>query len=146
MRMAEYGASGGLAADRELAARCREGDLAAFKELYMARAAPLLRMCVALLHDRHDAEDAMQLAFARAFEIIDTYNGTCLLSTWLQSVAFGVIRNLQRSRRRRSRLVAAVAAEAPSQSSAHEIERTVAAQRALTVVQRALEKLPEEQR
>jgi len=38
------------------------------------------------LHDEHDAQDAVQEAFASAFRALDKFNGDALFSTWLHRI------------------------------------------------------------
>ena len=56
--------------DRALVERCQAGDAAAFGNLYVCYYERLLRFCLRRLNDRHEAEDAAQEAFARAWKAL----------------------------------------------------------------------------
>ena len=57
-----------LERDRALVERCQAGDTTAFGNLYVRYYERLLCFCLRRLNDRHDAEDAAQEAFARAWK------------------------------------------------------------------------------
>ena len=61
--------------DRILVERCQAGDAGAFGSLYARYYERLLRFCLRRLHDRHEAEDAAQEAFARAWKALPNFAG-----------------------------------------------------------------------
>lgn len=65
-------------------ARVALGDRAAFSSLYDATSAKLFGVCLRILNDRAEAEDALQDAFVRIWQKADTYavNGYSPM-TWL---------------------------------------------------------------
>ena len=62
-----------LGRDRALVERCQAGDTAAFGNLYARYYERLLRFCLRRLNDRHEAEDAAQEAFARAWKALPRF-------------------------------------------------------------------------
>ena len=83
-------------------ARIALGDRAAFAALYDATSAKLLGICLRVLQDRAQAEDALQDVYVRIWHKADLYKANGLSPmTWLITVA----RNLaiDRLRARRSR-------------------------------------------
>lgn len=56
---------------------------------------PLIRrVCLSLLRNESDAEDATQDTFARALSRVDQYRGQASVSTWLCSIAQSICLNL----------------------------------------------------
>ncbi len=45
------------------------------------------RFCMSLCHDEQTAEELMQETFYRAYRTIHRYDGTCLMTTWLFTIA-----------------------------------------------------------
>ena len=64
----------GLCDDVDLE-RCQSGDSAAFGNLYARYYDRLLRFCLRRLNDHHEAEDAAQEAFARAWKALPRFGG-----------------------------------------------------------------------
>ncbi len=71
-----------------LIARVALGDRAAFAALYDATSAKLFGICLRVLADRHEAEDALQEVFVRVWDKADRYaaNGLSPM-TWLITIA-----------------------------------------------------------
>lgn len=76
-------------------------DRAAFAEAFDEHAARLSRVAYLMLHDQAAAEDAVQEAFARAWERRAEFRGDADRLTWLYSILLNVCRMaLRRSRPR----------------------------------------------
>jgi len=88
----------------ELVHRCRQGELAAFTELFRRYEGQVYRLAVAVLRDEQDAEDAVQDTFLRVFERIKGYRGESSLKTWLTAVAVNCCRDKLRRRKVRRAL------------------------------------------
>ena len=86
-------------ADGELAARVAAGDPLAFEVLMRKHNRMLYRVARAVLRDDAEAEDALQLAYLRAYQAIGSYRGDSKLSTWLTRIV--VNESLMRVRKRR---------------------------------------------
>jgi RNA polymerase sigma-70 factor (ECF subfamily) len=86
--------------------RCRQGDAAAFAELFDRYQARVFGLCLTVLRDEQEAEDVVQDVFVRLFERIGAYRGDAAFSTWLTAVAVNRCRD--RLRRRKLRRAFAV--------------------------------------
>src|SRR5262245_15670521 len=85
-----------------LVQRCREGDLAAFEEMYRAHAGRLFSVACRLLGNATDAEDLLQEIFMSAHRKLDTFRGESALGTWLYRLATNLCLDHLRSRSGRS--------------------------------------------
>ncbi len=85
------------ARDRDLVALAQAGDRTAFNRLVLAHQNRILTLCVRLLGDRHDGEDAAQEAFVKAYRGLKRFKGEAMFSTWLYRIAVNACRNRRRS-------------------------------------------------
>ncbi|MHB8438019.1 MAG: RNA polymerase sigma factor [Acidimicrobiales bacterium] len=86
--------------DADLAARCVTGDTEAFADLYRRYQARLHRVCARRLRDPHEASDAVQETFARAWRALPRYDGSWRLYPWLRTIAGNVCTDVIRRRMR----------------------------------------------
>ena len=86
--------------DRALVERCQAGDSAAFGNLYARYYERLLRFCLRRLNDRHEAEDATQEAFARAWKALPRFAGDRRFYPWLTVIAGNICTDMLRRRSR----------------------------------------------
>jgi RNA polymerase sigma-70 factor, ECF subfamily len=86
--------------DRALVERCQKGDSAAFGNLYARYYDRLLRFCLRRLNDRHEAEDAAQEAFARAWKALPNFAGERRFYPWLTVIAGNICTDMLRRRSR----------------------------------------------
>jgi RNA polymerase sigma-70 factor (ECF subfamily) len=86
--------------DRALVERCQAGDSAAFGNLYARYYERLLRFCLRRLNDRHEAEDAAQEAFARAWKALPRFAGDKRFYPWLTVIAGNICTDMLRRRSR----------------------------------------------
>jgi RNA polymerase sigma-70 factor (ECF subfamily) len=86
--------------DRALVERCQAGDSAAFGNLYARYYERLLRFCQRRLNDRHEAEDAAQEAFARAWKALPNFAGERRFYPWLTVIAGNICTDMLRRRSR----------------------------------------------
>jgi RNA polymerase sigma-70 factor (ECF subfamily) len=83
--------------DAQLLQRARAGDRAAFEALVGLLVEPACQLAHAVLHDWHEAEDAVQEAFFKAWRAIGRLRGdTTEIRPWLLTI----VANEARSRRR----------------------------------------------
>jgi len=75
------------AADLELAQRCRDGDAAAFEELYRTHSARLYNLLFRMAGSAQDAEDLLQEVFLHAYRKLASFRGDSSLGTWLYRLA-----------------------------------------------------------
>ena len=81
--------------DRDLVARCREGDRMAEDELYRRYAAKIYTLCRRYLRDDEDAKDLMHDALIKALEKIDSFNysGDGSLYAWIRQITINMAVN-----------------------------------------------------
>ena len=99
---ASAGAAAGRAAELNLVARCRGGELGAFEELYQAHSGRLFSLAVRMLGNPADAEDQLQEIFLSAHRKLDSFRGDSALGTWLYRLAMNQILDHVRSRAART--------------------------------------------
>jgi RNA polymerase sigma-70 factor (ECF subfamily) len=75
------------------------GDRDAFRVLVDRESTSVVRACLRVLGDLHDAEDAAQEAFVTAFRSLDTWRGEGTFGAWIARIAVRVALR-QASRRR----------------------------------------------
>lgn len=88
--------------DLSLVARCRNGDLGAFEELYRAHAGRIYGLAYRMLGNPADAEDQLQEIFLSAHRKLETFRGEAALGTWLYRLAMNQLLDYVRSRAARS--------------------------------------------
>jgi RNA polymerase sigma-70 factor (ECF subfamily) len=89
--------------DQLLIQRVRGGDQAAFTELVETYQKPVYHLCLRMLGDPGDAEDAAQESFLRAYMQLATYDAGRSFKTWLMAIASHYC--IDRLRRKRAKLV-----------------------------------------
>lgn len=80
--------------ERELVARAKGGDFAAFQELIQAHQARIYGLARKLAGNKEDAEDIVQETFLKAVDKIDQFRGDSAFGTWLYSIALNAARAL----------------------------------------------------
>jgi RNA polymerase sigma-70 factor (ECF subfamily) len=87
--------------DKELLNQIRAGNERAFTDLYNKHRRRLLAYCFRLLQDRATAEDAVQVAFQKAYESLNSLDKPELFFYWLYSIArnevYGAIRKTRKN-------------------------------------------------
>jgi RNA polymerase sigma-70 factor (ECF subfamily) len=71
----------------EWIAQTRAGNQAAFSQIVEKYQKPVYNICYHMLRNAHEAEDAAQEVFLRAFSKLDTYDDNRQFSTWLFAIA-----------------------------------------------------------
>ncbi len=99
---AAAGAPSSRAADMALVARCRQGDLGAFEEIYRAHSGKLFSIACRMLGNPADAEDLLQEIFLSAHRKLDGFRGDSALGTWLYRLATNHCLDYLRSRAART--------------------------------------------
>jgi len=94
--------STGRAEDMALVERCRQGDLAAFEDLYRAHAGKLFSLACRMLGNPADAEDLLQEIFLSAHRKLDGFRGESALGTWLYRLGTNHCLDYLRSRAART--------------------------------------------
>ncbi|HEB65409.1 MAG TPA: sigma-70 family RNA polymerase sigma factor [Chloroflexi bacterium] len=89
-------------AERLLVSRAQQGDDGAFTQLVEAYQVPVYRLCYRMLGGNvHDAEDAAQETFLRAYKALRRYDSKRSFATWLLSIAAHHCIDITRKRRMR---------------------------------------------
>lgn len=102
----------GTRTEQELVERARGRDVAAFAELVRDHQQIAFRTAVLICGDRHEAEDAAQEAFLKAYRALPRFRAGAPLRPWLLTIVANEARNRRRSAGRRARLALTAAAEA----------------------------------
>ncbi|MCX6539062.1 MAG: RNA polymerase sigma factor [Acidobacteria bacterium] len=89
--------------DRDLAARCRRGEMVAFEELYRRHSGRLYNVAYRMTGSAADAEDLLQDVFLQVYRRIDSYRGDAALGTWLYRLAVNACLDHLRSHQGRQR-------------------------------------------
>lgn len=69
--------------DLQLVQAAKEGDIHAFDELVKRHERQMFRIAYHLLHNREDAQDAVQEAFLKAYQKLVQFQAKAKFSTWL---------------------------------------------------------------
>ena len=86
--------------DDDLLARCQRGDATALTELIRRHQDRLFRVACRVLRDPARAEDAVADAFATIWFRCATWRGDAAAGTWIDQVAYRVVLDHARARRR----------------------------------------------
>jgi RNA polymerase sigma-70 factor (ECF subfamily) len=86
--------------DEQLLSRARSGDQMAFGELCLRYTGMLKQRIFRIVRNREDAEDVLQETLLSAYRHLDTFRGTCRVSTWMTTI--GINTSLMMLRKRRS--------------------------------------------
>jgi RNA polymerase sigma-70 factor (ECF subfamily) len=87
--------------DADLVSRLQRGDADAFETLVRAHSGRLLAVARRFLANEHDAQDALQDAFIRAFRAIGSFEERAQLHTWLHRIVVNSALMKLRERRRK---------------------------------------------
>jgi RNA polymerase sigma-70 factor, ECF subfamily len=137
--------------DELLVLRAQQGDLTAFNELVERHERAVYNVCLRLLRDPTQAEDAAQDAFIRAWSAIDSFRGG-LVRPWLLRIATNRTYDILRAKARRpahslDAELYEVEPEWTSQAIAAEHPESFATRTELsTHLEKALSALPDDQR
>ena len=104
----------------DLVARARDGDEAAFAELYRAGVGRVYAVCLRMVADRAAAEALTQDVFVRAWRGLKGFRGDSAFSTWLHRLAVNTVLMERRAERRRHARVLAVEDLAEADAPARE--------------------------
>lgn len=86
--------------DGELAARTLEGQEAAFREILRRYREKILAVCLRMLRNRTEAEEAAQECFVKAYYHLSGFDRTRDLAAWLAAIAINECRDRLRQRTR----------------------------------------------
>jgi RNA polymerase sigma-70 factor, ECF subfamily len=136
--------------DEELVARALGGDSSSFNELIHRWERPIYALAYRQIGREDDARDVCQETFLRAYRALNGFRGQAKFSSWLYRIALNLCRDWLRRERRTPvvqppedvDLMDLAASREPTET----IEDRVARQDLSRLVERAMARLPEEQR
>jgi RNA polymerase sigma-70 factor (ECF subfamily) len=140
-----------MTTDEELVARSRGGDLESFNQLILRWERPIYALAYRVIGREDDARDVCQEAFLRAFRALPGFKGQAKFSSWLYRITLNLCRDWIRRQRRAP--VSQMPEDADPLEFAGEragpvesIEDLAARHEMTAVVERAMKRLPDEQR
>lgn len=83
---------------KDLLSRCKQGEQAAFKELYHLYAGAMFNISLRILNNSTDAEDVLQESFVSAFKNINQYSGSSAFGGWLKRIVINKSIDLLKTR------------------------------------------------
>lgn len=86
-------------ADWAVAQRALAGDPDAQRQLFSHDGGRLYRAAFAVLHNKEDAEDAVQDGLSKAYRSLHSFQGRSSFSTWLTRIVINSARMIRRKRR-----------------------------------------------
>ena len=136
--------------DDELVARSIGGDAESFNQLILRWERPIYALAYRVIGREEDARDVCQETFLRAFRALPGFKGQAKFSSWLYRIALNLCRDWIRRQRRTPvvqlpedvDVMELAAAREPTEA----IEDVVARHDLTRLVEKAMAKLPEEQR
>lgn len=90
----------GEMSDGELVARVSEGDDTAFREILRRYREKVLAICLRMLRNRTEAEEAAQDCFVKAYYHLESFDKSRDFSAWLAGIALNECRDRLRQRTR----------------------------------------------
>jgi RNA polymerase sigma-70 factor (ECF subfamily) len=136
--------------DEELVAKSIRGDTDSFNELILRWERPIYALAYRQIGREEDARDVCQETFLRAYRALGGFRGQAKFSSWLYRIALNLCRDWVRRERRAPIVQLPEGAEltdlAAEQEPSESIEDLVVRHDLATAVERAMKKLPEEQR
>ena len=138
-------------ADLELARCCASGDVGAVRHVVSTNNQRLFRTAWSILKSRHEAEDAVQSCYAKAFPAIGTFQGRSSLTTWLTRIAINEALARRRAQERRRKHLESEGVEVLENyreqlakgSCAPNPEAEAAREQLRSILERAIADLPE---
>jgi RNA polymerase sigma-70 factor, ECF subfamily len=136
--------------DEELVTRSIGGDHESFNQLVLRWERPIYALAYRVIGREEDARDVCQETFLRAFRALNGFRGQAKFSSWLYRIALNLCRDWVRKERRTPVVQAPEELEvlelAAVREPAASIEDLVARRELTRVVERAMARLPDEQR
>jgi RNA polymerase sigma-70 factor (ECF subfamily) len=138
--------------DQQLVERVQAGDKAAFNLLVLKYQHRVLKLVSRFVSDAAEAEDVAQEAFLKAYRALASFRGDSAFYTWLYRIAINTAKNALVSSRRRP-VDFDLDLQDPEQYDRHAKlkeadtpEGVLLTEEIRTVVERAMEQLPEDLR
>jgi RNA polymerase sigma-70 factor (ECF subfamily) len=136
--------------DEELVTRSIGGDADSFNQLVLRWERPIYALAYRVIGREEDARDVCQETFLRAFRALNGFRGQAKFSSWLYRIALNLCRDWVRRERRTPVVQASEEIDLMETAAVREpsvsIEDLVARKELTRIVERAMARLPEEQR
>ena len=136
--------------DEELVTRSIGGDPDSFNQLVLRWERPIYALAYRVIGREEDARDVCQETFLRAFRALNGFRGQAKFSSWLYRIALNLCRDWVRRERRTPVIQAPEDLDALELSAVREptasIDDLVARRELTRIVERAMAKLPDDQR
>lgn len=136
--------------EKNLIKKAQKGDTAAFESLVTAHEGFVYNLALRTLRSGHDAEDAAQEVFIKAWTAIGSFRGDSKFSVWLYRICGNVCTDMLRRRRDELSLTLDDGdggdTELDVVSSAPTPQETLEKKERSEALQRALDSLPEDYR
>ena len=133
-----------FADDGDLITRFKDGDLSAFEELVRKYQDRIYNLCRYMIQDAHDAQDAAQDVFLKAYENLKAFKPDASLYTWLYRIAVNTCLDYKKKSRPEQAedesVIDDLASTEPSPEQRYQSKEIGQA------IQAALQKLPEQLR
>ena len=97
--------------DEQLLSQARFGDQRAFGELCLRHSGMLKQGILRIVRNREDAEDVLQDTLLSAYRHLDSFRGTCRVSTWMMKIGINTALMLLRKRRSLPELISEQASD-----------------------------------
>lgn len=110
----------------DLIKKVKSGDLEAFSALVSAFEQKAINFAYRMLKDTHEAEDAAQEAFLRAFDKINTFRENSTFSTWFFTILNNVCLDILRKRSKSADVISIHQSDSNNEEYELQIEDTAA--------------------
>lgn len=128
---------------QQLIDRCRWGDTKALEEIYKLYYKAMYNISLRIVREPADAEDAMQDAFIKAFQKIETFVDNSSFSAWLKRIVINTSLDLLRRKSRGPLLSEDALTNQVTDDSREESEAWAEVEATFDKVKQAIENLPE---
>ena len=129
--------------DLELIRRSRDGDTAAFGEIYEKYKAAVYSLAYRIVRNHADADELMQESFIRAYRYISRYDASYSFYTWIRAIVVNLSRDwLRRNKTQQAGIEYYTAMSPQNPPKADKLDRMADRQ----LIQQALSELSSQQR
>jgi RNA polymerase sigma-70 factor (ECF subfamily) len=129
----------------DIVARSRQGDVAAFRHLFLQHRAEVSRLVFRMMGPRADLEDVVQEVFLQVHRSLKDFRGQSKFTTWLHRVTVNVVLMHRRAARSRPQMVAPLVEDIEVDPRLPPDEDLVRLER-MRAFRRVIEKLAEKKR
>ncbi|GAX90681.1 RNA polymerase sigma factor [Effusibacillus lacus] len=134
--------------DEEILARVISGETDAYKELVVRHQSLIYTLCLKMLGDREEAQDAAQEAFLQAYQSLKDFKGDAQFRSWLYKIASNKCLDIRRKKARRAGIasISPLQEELPAQSLEPTPEEQLLASERTRELHEMVDNLPEKYR